>query len=439
MGDDLRYHIGLMRRRYAVMGIARNLQPAQRFTTAILLETFPHLKYIIDLTNTCRYYDKKEFTNAGVKYEKIAIPGRKIPTMDIIKNCKIKLQSLMLPKVKIFALFPCRFFKVMDDFTSTCGEDELVGVHCTHGVNRTGYLICRYLIQQLGWDTQDSLKAYRPNEIFLCLYPAFGEARGYPIERDIYLTALQEVQRGEKIDTSKVVLTPDPISVAASTRKSPKRSLKNLSGRPMGPPIFTIPRRGFANGRPFSSQRFGRGIAGPPPGFGPMPPPPSGMPPIPLMSPPLYGPRPFRYGPPPIRPVQAMPPTPPGPGFPRPAFPPRMSGPPRMSAPLRLPAGPTARLPPPKMPPPPPPPPKMPPPSRSKQLQSQKKQQIRNGIMERSVNIRMRRNGPVNNRTLPKVHKEQDFTIDTFEENLLTTSNITQSRRQTRGRYNRSK
>jgi len=30
----------------------------------------------------------------------------------------------MLPKVKIFALFPCRFFKVMDDFTSTCGEGE---------------------------------------------------------------------------------------------------------------------------------------------------------------------------------------------------------------------------------------------------------------------------------------------------------------------------
>lgn len=280
-------------------------------------------------------------------------------------------------------------------------------------------------------------KAYRPNEIFLCLYPAFGEARGYPIERDIYLTALQEVQRGEKIDTNKIVLMPDPISLTASTRKNSKRSLKN-SGRPMGPPIFAMPRRGFANGRPFSSQRFARGIAGPPPGYGPMPPPPSGMPPIPLMSPPLYGPRPFRYGPPPIRPVQAMPPTPPGPGFPRAAFPPRMPGPPRMAAPPRLSAGPAARLPPPKMPPPLPPP-KMPPPSRSKQLQIQKKQQIRNGIMERSVNVHMRRNGPVSNRSLPKVHKEQDFTVDTFEENLLTTSNIAPPRRQTRGRFNRAK
>ncbi|XP_011687672.1 PREDICTED: RNA/RNP complex-1-interacting phosphatase [Wasmannia auropunctata] len=371
--------------------IARNLQPEQRFTSAILLQAFPHLKYIVDLTNTCRYYDKKEFTNAGVRYEKIAIPGRKIPPMDIIK----------------------KFFKVMDDFMSACGEDELIGVHCTHGVNRTGYLICRYLIQQLGWEIQDSLKA-------------FGEARGYPVERDVYLAALQEVQRGEKIDTSQVVLTPDPI-ITSNKKNSLKIRplLKNSSGRPMGRtlPAYAMS-RGFANGRPFSPPRF----AGPPPGFGPMPPPP-GMPPIP----PLYGPRPFRYGPPPMR--QAMPPTPPGPGFPHPGFPPRMPGPPRMAGPSRIgPGGPTARLPPPKMPPPPPPL------SRStKQLQAQKKQHIRNGIIERAMNIRMRRNGPVSNRVMPKAHKEQDFTVDTFEENLLTTTVVAKPRRQTRGRFNQVK
>lgn len=374
-------------------GIAKNLQPQERFTTTILLESFPRLKYIIDLTNTCRYYDKKEFTNAGVKYEKIAIPGRKVPPMDLVK----------------------KFFKVMDDFMATCGEGELIGIHCTHGVNRTGYLICRYLIQQLGWIIQDSLKA-------------FGDARGYPIERDIYLTALKELQCSERIDTSKVVLRS--ASPTAVPTKKKARSLKNRTGRPMGPPAFTMSRRSFANGGPFSPQRF----AGPPPGFGPMPPP--LMPPIPPpMGPPLYGPRPFRYGPPPMRP--AMPPTPPGPGFPHPGFPPRMPGLPRMAGPPRLPVGPAARLPPPKMPPPPPPPPL---PSRTgKQLQGQKKkQQIRNGIMERAINIRLRRNGPAS-RIMPKAHKEQDFTVDTFEENLLTNSIITQSRRQTKGRFNQSK
>lgn len=372
-------------------GIARNLQPEERFTTAVLLRTFPQLKYIVDLTNTCRYYDKKEFTNAGVKYEKIAIPGRKVPPMDIIK----------------------KFFKVMDDFTSTCGEGELIGVHCTHGVNRTGYLICRYFIQQLGWGIQDSLKA-------------FGEARGHPLERDIYLTSLKDVQRSGKIDTSKIVLTSNPVETVKKNTKS--RSMKNRLGRPsmMGPPGSAMQRRGFANGRPFPSQRFG----GPPQGFGPMPPP--GMPPLPPpIGPPHYALRPFRYGPPPMHP--AMPPTPPAPGFlPHPVFPPRMTGPPRMAGPLRLSAG-SGRLPPPKMPP-------LPPPSRTnKQLQGHKKKQhMRNGIVERAVNIRLRRNGPTDRRIIPKMNKEQDFTVDTFEENLLATS-TTQSRRSGKGRFNQTK
>ena len=30
------------------------------------------------------------------------------------------------------------------------GVEGLVAVHCTHGVNRTGYLICRYLVERMG-------------------------------------------------------------------------------------------------------------------------------------------------------------------------------------------------------------------------------------------------------------------------------------------------
>ena len=35
--------------------------------------------------------------------------------------------------------------------------DGLIGVHCTHGVNRTGYLICRYLIERLDWTPNDAI------------------------------------------------------------------------------------------------------------------------------------------------------------------------------------------------------------------------------------------------------------------------------------------
>ncbi|RLU25946.1 hypothetical protein DMN91_002109 [Ooceraea biroi] len=378
--------------------IARNLKPEQRFTIQVLRQAFPHLKCIIDLTNTCRYYDGKEFTNAGIKYEKIAIPGRKIPTMDIIET----------------------FFKVMDDFMSTCSEGDLIGVHCTHGVNRTGYLICRYLIQQQGWETQDSLKA-------------FEEARGYPVERDIYLSALKEVQRGKKIDTSKTIMMPtNPTIVTKKNSLKIRSSLKNLTDRSdrfsVGPPTFSMSRRGFANGGPFSSQRF----AGPPTTFGHMPPPPPDMPPIspPHMGPHYlpYGPRPFRYGAPPMRPM-SQPPC-----FPHPSgFPSCIPGPPRMPS-LRRPSGTRLPL---KMPPPLPPPPPLSSSrtSRAKQLQ-QKQNHIRNGIMERAVNMRLRRNGPTD-KVMSKVHKEQDFTVDTFEENLATSAS-THLRRPKR-RFSRTK
>ncbi|CAL7945642.1 unnamed protein product [Xylocopa violacea] len=227
-----------------------NLEPDKRFTTSMLLEAFPRLKFIIDLTNTNRYYDEKEFTKSDIKYEKIMVHGREVPPLDVVK----------------------KFFKTMDDFTSACGEDDIIGVHCTHGVNRTGYFICRYLFQQLGWKLKDCLKA-------------FEEARGYPIEREIYVTALKRTPR-EKLDTSKPTL---------STLNMSGKTVMRWSFRQGRPSPYSIEgRRRFAKDGPFSLPHFG--YAGPPPGFRPRPSPPH-IPPIPPLSGPLplYGPRPFSY------------------------------------------------------------------------------------------------------------------------------------------------
>ena len=37
-------------------------------------------------------------------------------------------------------------------------SDCVIGVHCTHGVNRTGYLVCRYLVQKLKWAPESAIK-----------------------------------------------------------------------------------------------------------------------------------------------------------------------------------------------------------------------------------------------------------------------------------------
>ncbi|VDN17268.1 unnamed protein product [Gongylonema pulchrum] len=91
---------------------------------------------IIDLTDTDRYYDRKDIEGLCVQYEKINCPGR----------------------------------------------GSMIGVHCTDGVNRSGYLICRYLIDRLGWSSHDAIDA-------------FERARGYTIERGSYVQALHRAAK----------------------------------------------------------------------------------------------------------------------------------------------------------------------------------------------------------------------------------------------------
>ncbi|CAI2727706.1 unnamed protein product [Schistosoma spindalis] len=55
--------------------------------------------------------------------------------------------------------------------------DGIIAVHCTHGVNRTGYLICRYLIDFMNMNPKDALRE-------------FEWARGHPVERENYVEDL---------------------------------------------------------------------------------------------------------------------------------------------------------------------------------------------------------------------------------------------------------
>lgn len=34
----------------------------------------------------------------------------------------------------------------------------LIGVHCTHGLNRTGYLICKYMVQRNGVSAEKAIE-----------------------------------------------------------------------------------------------------------------------------------------------------------------------------------------------------------------------------------------------------------------------------------------
>uniref|UniRef100_A0A1I8NXI8 Uncharacterized protein n=1 Tax=Stomoxys calcitrans TaxID=35570 RepID=A0A1I8NXI8_STOCA len=131
-----------------------------RFDVKMLLEQIPNLGVIIDLTNTNRYYDAKFFKQEGIEHQKLMIPGHVTPA-----------QSL----VDIFKDYVKRFLRKNPD------NDKLIGVHCTHGVNRTGYLICNYMVSEMDVNANEAIDK-------------FALARGHKIERNNYLDALKKLK-----------------------------------------------------------------------------------------------------------------------------------------------------------------------------------------------------------------------------------------------------
>lgn len=125
-----------------------------RWTLASLLARNRALGAVIDLTNTARYYDGADALRAGLLYKKLRVPGREVPSEALVAE----------------------FFAAVDEFRARC-PTMLIGVHCTHGLNRSGYLVCRYLVDRLGVSPAAAIAR-------------FESARGHKIERADYLRDL---------------------------------------------------------------------------------------------------------------------------------------------------------------------------------------------------------------------------------------------------------
>lgn len=118
------------------------------------------LGLIIDLTYTTRYYRAEDLPDT-LYHMKIFTAGHEVPNDATILSFK----------------------KAVRHFLRDNGSnDKLIGVHCTHGLNRTGYLICRYLIDVDGMKPQIAINL-------------FNESRGHSIERQNYL---QDLTMGPK-------------------------------------------------------------------------------------------------------------------------------------------------------------------------------------------------------------------------------------------------
>uniref|UniRef100_A0A8C9ZL91 mRNA-capping enzyme n=1 Tax=Sander lucioperca TaxID=283035 RepID=A0A8C9ZL91_SANLU len=113
-----------------------------RFHPSMLSNYLKSLKVkmglLVDLTNTTRFYDRNDIEKEGIKYVKLQCKGH--------GECPSKETTSM-------------FIRLCEHFVEK-NPTELIGVHCTHGFNRTGFLMCAYLVEKMDWSIEAAVAAF---------------------------------------------------------------------------------------------------------------------------------------------------------------------------------------------------------------------------------------------------------------------------------------
>ncbi|KAG8440861.1 hypothetical protein GDO86_006555 [Hymenochirus boettgeri] len=162
---------------------------------------------IIDLTCTTRYYSPEELPKS-LKYAKIFTAGQEVPNDQNIYEFKNVVKQFL---------------------EENSDNDKLIGVHCTHGLNRTGYLVCRYLIDVLGMVPTDAIEK-------------FNKSRGHCIERENYI---HDLTHGKKRNNAGL-----DIPKLSQARQQQKRSNINNHSLPLNDHRHFKPVQSWKNSKP---------------------------------------------------------------------------------------------------------------------------------------------------------------------------------------------
>ena len=137
-----------------------NVRSSARFTQTDAMDqvqraTGRRVGMVVNLCNTTRYYAPEVFQVSRVRFQHLPTRGGgQVPSRRQLR----------------------RFAAVCDDFTREHPE-ELILVHCTHGLNRTGYFIAAYMCMSMGSSVETAVQA-------------FSDARPPGIQRENLLAAL---------------------------------------------------------------------------------------------------------------------------------------------------------------------------------------------------------------------------------------------------------
>jgi mRNA-capping enzyme len=134
------------------------------------------LGLVIDLTNTSRYYPVAEMKKEGIKHVKINCKGRdSVPENEAVNQF---------------------VYEVIQFLARQKPPKKYILVHCTHGHNRTGYMIVHYLMRTTPLTVSQAIKV-------------FSEARPPGIYKPDYIDALYKFYHEKKPETMVCPSTPE--------------------------------------------------------------------------------------------------------------------------------------------------------------------------------------------------------------------------------------
>eukprot|EP00095_Tigriopus_kingsejongensis_P004298 maker-scaffold346_size200932-snap-gene-0.7 protein:Tk04298 transcript:maker-scaffold346_size200932-snap-gene-0.7-mRNA-1 annotation:"hypothetical protein CAPTEDRAFT_167250" len=147
------------------------IEPQFRFPPTMIMSSMRSYKVKVglwvDLCNTSRFYDKKIVEDMGCRYVKLHCRGHgAAPSAEQVDT----------------------FVNICTNFVQK-NPLEIIAVHCTHGFNRTGFLIASYLIQKDDWSPEAAVEIFakaRPpgiykNDYIEELFARFGDVSDAPV------------------------------------------------------------------------------------------------------------------------------------------------------------------------------------------------------------------------------------------------------------------
>ncbi|CAN1171938.1 mRNA-capping enzyme [Linum perenne] len=153
-----------------------DVPPGKRYSSEQVIRRQRKLGLVIDLTNTTRYYSSNEFKNYSIKYVKIQCRGRDAVPENVAVNQFV--------------------YKVMEFQSLENLQKKHILVHCTHGHNRTGYMIVHFLMRTQMMSVTEAIAK-------------FAEARPPGIYKPDYIDALYAFYHEKKPRNISYPLVPE--------------------------------------------------------------------------------------------------------------------------------------------------------------------------------------------------------------------------------------